>query len=601
MMMKFLYLSVFFSIHSIAFGQTIQNKIAQLLREQNLPGAICTIVDHNNIDYFGSGLKNLSTGERIQKDDKVNVGSITKTVLALGVMRLATEGRLDIDDPIRKYLPDLPINNPWESSQVVTVRHLLDHTSGLSDLRLWHFFSTDCTPRTPLYEFYKRNPEVLAIKAKPGTLFSYSNMGYTLLGMLIETIVKEPYETHLDKNLLQPLGLRNSTFHFVSQSDDQQLVMGHFDNGKIAPAMAVYVRPAGQFTTTAFDMGQLLQFILNKGVLNGNSFIRKEYIDFLGVPTQTIASRNGLKHGYAFGALSRDRHGVVGKAHSGNTIGFRAMYYLFPEEKKAFFIAHNMDSETADYEVFNKALIDHLDLMPAAKQGSPGQHHTLNGSTKWDGYYVPVITKIEPMELFDIISAHTLVKNTSAGLSLTPFQKKEILLNTSDNRVYWAKGKLHPSHLFYEDEYAQQYLTTGILTLKKTNGWKIALIATAFILGSLACVTLLFWGCYKLVRKSSSLHKNPVLYSFIALLVIVMAGIAVFSGGLTHTGNRNVSTILLYYSTILLPLGIVSSLFIYVRKIRTSIKSFEFWLVIMIAQFVALLAAFDVIPFATWS
>src|SRR5690606_8788597 len=118
------------------------------------------------------------------------------------------------------------------------------------------------------------------------------------------------------------------------------LVMGHFDDGKIAPALPIYLRPAGQFTTTALDMGVLIKFILNKGKVNSKSLIDSAYFEDYGRPYYTIAFQNGLKNGYAYGLMLRDRHGVIGLAHSGNIIGYRAMLYIFPNEKKGFFISH---------------------------------------------------------------------------------------------------------------------------------------------------------------------------------------------------------------------------------------------------------------------
>ncbi|MEZ0451807.1 serine hydrolase domain-containing protein [Sphingobacterium thalpophilum] len=591
--MKYICICILLFTIPIAFGQSIHTKIDQLLQEQKLVGAVYTIVDHHDISCFASGLKNLKTGEKLDKNTKVNVGSITKTLLALGILRLATEKKLHIDDPIKKYLPDLPINNPWEQSQTVTIRHLLDHTSGLSDIRLWHFFSTSCSPQTELSEFYTRSPEVLTIEAKPGTVFSYSNMGYTLLGILIESVVKERYEDYLDKNLLQPIGLKNSTFHFISQHEHKDLAMGHFDNGSMAPAMPTYVRPAGQFTTTALDMGILLQFILDRGKLQQEVFIASEYIDMLGVPN-TVASQNGLTYGYAFGALSRDRHGVVGLAHSGNTVGFRAMYQLFPGQNKAYFIAHNMDSETADYEAFNKALIDHLspDRTPQQRPSHPAKQ-----SKKWEGYYIPIITRIKPFELFDIMGSHVRVLQGQDGLLLIPFQKKQIVLSTIDNRLFRTDEKVGASHLFYEDKLGQKYLTTGILTLKKVNGLKIALLITGCLSGVLAMITLICYGVYHIFKKLSHFFARPIFPSFIGVSLITVIGVLLSFNDVTQIGNKNFLTIIFYCSTIILPIGLLISFFL---SFKTKEKGLEFLLLLFIIQFTIILWSYNVIPFAIW-
>ncbi len=203
-----------------SFSQSVNTRVSstmhQLLQEQQLSGLVGCLVDQDSIQLFSAGVKNLRTGEKLHEGQRMQVGSITKTVLALGILKMVTEKKLELDEPVKKYLPDLPLD-PWESKQPVTIRHLLDHTAGLSDLRFWHFFSSSSNPTTPLRLFYEKNRAVVKVFAQPGTVFSYSNMGYTLLGMVIEAITQQPYETYLDKHLLAPLSLTNSTFGFVQQ------------------------------------------------------------------------------------------------------------------------------------------------------------------------------------------------------------------------------------------------------------------------------------------------------------------------------------------------------------------------------------------------
>ncbi len=584
---------------SVAATQSLQ-EIDVLLKQEKLSGAVYSVVNDGQITSYSSGLKNRHTGDPMLVDDKVHVGSLTKTFLAMGILRLATLNMLNLDDPIKKYLKDLPMDNPWENSNPVTIRHLLDHTSGMSDIRLWHFFSTGATAQTPLKEFYRRNPEVLDIHVKPGTLFSYSNMGYTLLGMLIKAIVKEPYEDYLDRNLLRPIGLKNSTFHFNSQNEDKKLAMGHFDNGDPAFAMPIYVRPAGQFTTTAEDMGKFLQFLLNGGRLNDQEFIRKEFIDQMGIPVNTIAAKNGLRLGYALGALSRDRHGVVGVAHSGNTIGFRAMYYLFPKERKAFFISHNMDSETADYELFNKALIDHLDLDTLRVHIGSIKSSSVVQNSEWKGYYVPVFTKIHPMELIDVISGYTVVKNTGNGLSIRPFQKKETIVKTIGNGLFVAQGRTEASHLFYKDGSGEAFLTTGAMTLKKMSGWKVYLTTIIVAFGVVATLLLILGFIIRLCRGQWKYFRSPSMFCTSTLLLFTLSLLIVSSMDVTETGNKYLPTMLVYASTFLLPVGCFVSLIKYGSTISKSIRRIDFWLIVLVSQFIIILCIYNLIPFATW-
>ncbi len=579
---------------------SLQKSIEDLLREQKLPGAVWTTLDGDSITIQSAGINNLQTGAKLLPTDKVHVGSITKTVLALGMLRLATEGKIQLDQPVKAILPNLPLSNPWGATTPVTVRHLLDHTAGLSDLRLWHFFSSTATPNTALSEFYTRNPAVLKVHAKPGSFFAYSNMGYTILGMIIEAVTQQPYEKYLDENLLKPIGMHNSTFRFLSQegaykTDD--LAMGHFDNGKTAPALPIYLRPAGQFTTTAADMGVLLQFILSKGKTENGYFIDSSYFENYGKPAYTIAYRNGIHNGYALGTFLRDRHGVTGIAHSGNIIGYRAMFYIFPKEKKGFFIAHNMDSETADYEVFNKTLIDHLGI--PKKTSWSYQVHPTEELGKWEGYYMPAITKVEPFRLFDMLSALTKVEFNGNKMLFTPFQKKTTSLDHLGNQLFQSTAKVDPSVFLYEDG-SQLFLTTGISTLQKVSGWKVFTLSVSCLLGLLGLLLVCCSGIYQAVKWRSKFFTRPLAWSFLGMVLFITAVIMVAAGGMIHTGNKNAGSVLLWISTILLPVLSLVSLFFYAKKGRMVLGTAGFWAIILLVQFTIVLYIYGLVPFTTW-
>lgn len=339
----------------------LKDEINKALAKEGLTGAVWSILDANGkITIDAAGINNKETGKGLKSTDKVHVGSITKTLIATGILRLATEKKLDLDEPVEKYLPQLSFYNSWQKTKPITIRHLLDHTSGLTDVRFWQIFSEKAKANSPLAYAFVKNPEVLKVHSEPGSIFSYSNMGYTLLAMIIESITKENYESYLDKKLLLPLGMLNSTFHFVSQAGikaDKTLAYGHLDSQIIYAALPMYLRPAGQFTTTAYDMAIFAKFLLSDGTIDGKKFISPTYLTQMGQSQNTIAKQKGLRVGYGLGAMTRDRHGVIGLAHSGNIVGYHAMLYWFPKSKKAFFISHNMDSETANYERFNETLI----------------------------------------------------------------------------------------------------------------------------------------------------------------------------------------------------------------------------------------------------
>jgi CubicO group peptidase (beta-lactamase class C family) len=600
-----LLVSLFLSFIAVSqpVSTSIENRMTALLQEEKLSGAVFSVIQSDSVKVFGRGLKNSATGEQLTATAKVHVGSVTKTILALGILRMATENKLKLDDEVLQYLPALPVKNPWASKNPITIRHLLDHTAGFSDLRIWHFFSSGASPDMPLDAFYSNHPEVLNVYSMPGTIFSYSNIGYTILGMVIEAIAKKRYEDYLDSILLKPLGMHESSFHFSSQigpDANTELAMGHFDNGEIAPAMAIFLRPAGQFTTTGEDMGKLMKFLLDQGQINGEYFIRKDLIDQIGNQKNTIAAKGGLRFGYSLGAVARDRHGVVGLAHSGNIIGFRAMLYLFPKAGKGFFIACNMDSETADYERLNSLLIAGLGM---GRSIVPRQATPKIGilPDKLAGYYIPVLPKVEPFQLLERITSYSKVSIEKGKLSITPFQKKAIQLASVDNRLFIADGKQEFSHLFYENEMGDAFFTTGIQTLKKVSWSHIFLPMISLTMGVLCILFLLISGTIQLIKRPSCFMQQAysLLYLSICLLLfgVVMAAVK----GIIYLGDKNFATVILYSGSIALPVGCLIAIVRYLLQHENAFRKFEFYFVLVIAQFCLLLALNGILPLATWS
>ena len=308
-------------------------ELEKILEEESLVGVAWVLVDESGASSPGAvGYRDSETQLPFTTQTRFHVGSVSKSLLATGVLRMATQGLIDLDAPANDYLPSLSFNNQWADESPVTVRHLLDHTAGLNDAHMWQMFSERPGPETPLSDAFPEPAVQLLVRSRPGERFSYSNMGYALLGMIIESVTGQGYETYLDQHLLLPLGMNDSTFTYTSQegeSADPYLAWGHVDDGSRYGASPIFLRPAGQFTTTVGDMATFARFLLSDGQLEGKPFIRESWMRSRGQPTTTIAAKSGLHAGYALGTGRRDRHGVVGLCHAGNIVGFFAMLCVF--------------------------------------------------------------------------------------------------------------------------------------------------------------------------------------------------------------------------------------------------------------------------------
>lgn len=396
--------------------------------------------------------------------------------------------------------------------------------------------------------------------------------------------------------------MTNSSFQFVSQTGsnpDKQLAYGHFDNGEPVVAMPMYLRLAGQLTTTAEDVGKFMRFIMSDGEIDNTQFISSEYLRAIGKQTRTDAYKNGVPVGDALGAYSRDRYGVTGIAKNGNKLGFSAMIYLFPEDKKAFFIAHNMDSETANHELFNEVLINHLGLNTTRPFISKEQT-TEKEIANWNGFYIPVITKVEPFGLLDYIFSHTKVTTSKTSAILNPFQGKTRELIYQGKNMFSMKDRTNISHSFYTSSEGELFITDGVKTIKKVHGLKISGIAGSFILGILGLIYLLFSGCMNFIKHKLELENQPILGVFISIMILITSIIFIFNQPFMQMGDMTIGNVFLAAATLLIPLFSILSLILVIKTQKRYLYTLSFWAIVFVVQFCLLLVANKLMPIIMW-
>ena len=420
--------------------------------------------------------------------------------------------------------------------------------------------------------------------------------------MVIEKITKTRYENYLDDNLLKPLGMANSTFQFVSQKGkyaDKNLALGHFDNGEPVVAMPMYLRPAGQLTTTAEDIGKFLRFLMSDGTLNGKSFIKSELLASVGKQKQTDAFKNGVPFGDALGAYSRDRYGVVGIAKNGNTLGFSAMIYLFPKEKKAFFIAHNMDSETANYDLFNEKLVKHLGLI--TQQFSTKQQNVESELYDWNGYYVPFITMVEPFGLLDYVFSHTKVEISANTALLIPFQGKTKPLMYQGKNLFSMKDRTDISHGFYKSDNGNLLITDGVRTIKKISGLKILGVASSLFLGLLGLLYLLVISGRDFIKHKQNFKSKPIFWVTIPIVILLISFVFIANQSFMNMGDKTTGNLVLALGSITLPVFALTTLILTIRTQKQYFKTLNFWATIFVIQFCILLFLNKIMPIIMWN
>ncbi|QCK14281.1 serine hydrolase domain-containing protein [Mangrovivirga cuniculi] len=600
-MKRFTWLIIYFFATSTLLAQSdedLKKQLKNTLQQEELIGASWSTINDGMISTGAVGLKNATTGEKLTANNKIQIGSITKTLIATGILRLITENKIDLETPVEQLIPAISFENPWQKTRKVTVIDLLNHTSGLEDARFWQVFSEEAQTNSPLLEVFSRDPDVLTIRTKPGSRFSYSNMGYTLLGSIIEHVTGQPYEVYLDENLLMPLGMKNSTFQFVSQDDDPDLAMGHFDGGVIQPCVPMYLRPAGQFTTTTYDMALLARFLMSDGKIEGKPFIELELLRAMGKPTQTEVNKQGLDRGYQFGLSYRDRYGVIGYYHSGNVIGYRASLYLFPEEKKSFFISFNMDHKTADYQAFNKIFIEHLKVHQPLPSPLSNSQTSLNVKNV-EGYYKLAPVRFELFAYLDLLFNSIRIESgkEKEELIIKSLQQKNYSLFKVEKNLYRKDDRVKASHIFYKLD-GEYIYSDGLATYKKVSPFYLALLWLSLALGIAGMIIILSKGVFVLIKQKRLFINHAVFVPFLFILLLFVPVPFFFIHSFNQMGDLTIGNLLLTIITGALPFSLLYGIVVSWRNQNG--WNIDILIFTLLIQWIIILWVWNIIPIKFW-
>lgn len=577
-------------------------KVERAVAEEGLVGVTWSLVTPEGIRLGAAGTRDASLGTRLQPGDRMHVGSVAKTLVATGILALVTEGRLALDAPVSELLPEVRVDNPWHSEARLLVRHLLDHTGGLDDVRFWQVFTLRGDPDSPLASALGAR-QAITVRHRPGARFSYSNTSYLLLGMLIERVTGRRYEAWLDASLLAPLGMRRSTFAFTSQQGagaDSSLAMGHFAIDEPQDAYAIPVRPASQFTTTAEDMATFARFLMSDGMVDGRQLVEAGLLRAMAAPTLTEAAQAGLAAGYAHGLLRRERWGMTGKCHFGNIGTFRAMFCMYPAHQRAFFASYNSDPEQGNFSRVDSLLasalgVPHTTAMPTT---SPGVD-----PAEWDGWYVVRPNRFEQFAYLDELMGIMRIGWNGSTLDLRPVQGTPLSLEPVGGALFRLAGRREATHVLNRSSDGALIVSDGLRTYEQVPRWRVIARWLSAGAGIMGLLYLLLVGGVRtgIALRRSALREEALRWPALVLWLMVLAPLLYVTQPFLAIGDPTPANILVASLTLVLPLAIGSAL---VQRGRAGLAgtraALDATALVMALQWVVGLALWGLVPLALW-
>ena len=301
------------------------NDITGLLKQYKIPGAALAIVTPDSLLYSGGlGYADIASEHSVDENTLFRTGSITKSFVALGILKLVEQGKLDLQTPVKQILPEVEIENPWETSHPLRIVHLLEHTSGLNDTPFNDFYLNG-DPGIPLKEGMKVSEHYLVLRWKPGVYRSYSSAGYMLAGIILEKITGERFEDFLQREVLVPLEMNRSAFRLTPQIQPL-LATGYQNNYRPSQYWHSYSRPAGSMISCASDMEKFLRMMLNNGSIENRDFLKESSIHRMETSRTDPAAEAGLESTSGMGVGVGYYKGSRWYTHYGSIMGFSGAY-----------------------------------------------------------------------------------------------------------------------------------------------------------------------------------------------------------------------------------------------------------------------------------
>ena len=312
--------------------RTLDGFIAGYCAAMNAPGLTLGLANAGGAVRVASyGYVDLAAKVPVTPSHLFEIGSITKSFVGLVILQLHEEKKVDLQAPIRTYLPWLSMETNFGE---ILVHHLLTHSSGMPD-------DAPLIPSSP-----ERRPRQAL---KPGSEFHYSNWGYDVLGRLIESVDGRPWQAAVSARILKPVGMNDTapTITSVSRPRIAQSYMPLHDDrpfprhGALVPAGNLAVEfAAGSIASTPKDMSLYMQMLLNHGEIRGGRIISEDSFKLFSTP-HIPAPPFGPEAGYGYGIAVDKLDGHVRLRHTGGMVSFMSAIHMDLDAKIGAFASIN--------------------------------------------------------------------------------------------------------------------------------------------------------------------------------------------------------------------------------------------------------------------
>jgi len=593
--------------------EELQQQLEKILIDTDTPGLSIAIVHRDGSKWVaGLGKADVIANRAVTQETLFRIASISKTFISLSILNLVNEGKLSLEDPVHKLVPEVWFENPWEESDPVRVVDLLEHTTGWDDIFLREY-AKDAPPNMSLRDQLDYDHHSRISRWQPGTRMAYGNSGPAVAAYIVEKITGQRFEDYVLLNFFKPIGMKTATYF---QPVSAPLTMLYHSDAKTpVPYWNCLFRPSMSLNVSANDMATYILFYLNRGAVNGTQVVPAALIDRMELPTRTWAAKDGLEVGYGLSNYGGVRDGFVYHGHTGSIEGCLSTMFYLPDYGVGYFCSINTVHGEALKKISNvirayitrgldKPVLPPLALLPA------------NAFT-YAGWYQLDAPRLELFHIMERL----------LGITLVRFEDDKLLISNliEGNQVFvpvtGRKFRLVPNDgvpdpvatvelIPYNAE--GQFIQTGWLTMKHIPAWYA--VTEIFLVGwfVLAVISVLIYAPFWILGGFSKKWCRPtecamLIWPFIAVLNLLLCIVLIALGyddGNSRFGHLTFWSGGLFLGSIVYAITSVTSALTLWRapkqEVRKSVRKYSIAVTMALLIATVYLAYWGVIGFRTW-
>ncbi len=549
----------------------LRARFATLMQENKVPGVSYALFNADGVQLIDAmGEADVASKQVLTPHTRMRVGSVTKIFTALLTLRAIEAGKFALDTPVKDILPELPLVNPYEQSAPVRVIHLLEHTAGIDDMQLGSIYRPE-ESRDGHLQVAQHDAKSLRVRWQPGTQWSYSNSGYTVLAALAEKAYGKDWESLVQEQVLAPLQLHETEVTAADAAEHPHASGYGGDDQRSVGVLFFWHRAASSIWSTAGDLAELGRFLLTEGASRPGVVSAQLLRDMRRVHT-TQAARAGLQWGYGLGLYQQQFNGLPMIGHNGMIDGFAANVFFSPEYGVGFAEIHN--SHNTAYK-FGRALSGYLQMQQPQMAIVPAANVTPSDAdvAQMNGWYRMSNTRNHLMRGADYLVSAIHLDWRDNALHLEPLTGEPQQFHYAGNDLWRDVERKQPDSIALRDADGNvaAFETDGIY-VERVSAFSVFAPIVAIVLGLLALLTAPFG------RRKALTNPWPRRWNALALIAIgcIVAGLALVDG-LAAAATVGRGPILLYVGTLLLPLAAVAGAIAIARAWRQQGSTVAKW------------------------